>query len=183
MMHDPNTTEAERIQAILDAKYCKADLEKITRECEHLTEEEQQKLLTLLQKYEHLFDGTVGQWHTAPVDIKIRDPECLLYHAKPYPVPHSQEQKLKEEVEQLYDQGILRKINHSEWACPMFTISKPDGSLRSLANLRKLNKRIRRHPYPIPKIEDMLLELEGFMFAMSLDLNMGYYHLAYTKCV
>ena len=40
MMHDPDTTEAKRIQAILDAKYCKADLEKITRECEHLNEEE-----------------------------------------------------------------------------------------------------------------------------------------------
>jgi hypothetical protein len=25
-MHDPDTTEAERIQAILDAKYCPADL-------------------------------------------------------------------------------------------------------------------------------------------------------------
>ena len=85
-------------------------------------------MLTLLQKYEHLFDGTVGQWHMAPVDIKLRDPECPPNHAKLYPVPHSQEQKLKEEVEQLCDQGILRKINHSEWACPMFMISKPGGS-------------------------------------------------------
>ena len=33
-MHDPDTTEAERIQDILDAKYCKADLAKLTQECE-----------------------------------------------------------------------------------------------------------------------------------------------------
>src|SRR5688500_14997481 len=59
----------------------------------------------------------------------------------------------------------------------MFTINKPDGSLRSLADLRELNKRIKRHPFPIPKIQEMLLKLEGFMFATSLDLNMGYYHL------
>ena len=44
MIHDPNTTEAERIQAILDAKYCKADLEKITNKCDQLDEEEKQKL-------------------------------------------------------------------------------------------------------------------------------------------
>ena len=62
----------------------------------------------------------------------------------------------------------------------MFTISKPDGSLRSLADLRELNKRIKRHPYPIPKIQDMLQKLEGFMYATSLDLNMGYYHLLLT---
>ena len=74
----------------------------------------------------------------------------------------------------------MRKNNRSEWACPMFTISKPDGSLRSLADLRELNKRIRRHPFPIPKIQDMLQKLEGFMWATSLDLNTGYYHILLT---
>ena len=58
-MHDPETTEAERIQEILDAKYCKADLVKISQECDMLDKEEQQKLLNLLQKYEHLL---MAQW-------------------------------------------------------------------------------------------------------------------------
>src|SRR5688500_12545177 len=68
-------------------------------------------------------------------------------------------------------QGILWKINKSEWACPMFTISKPDGSLWSLADLRELNKGIKRYPYPISKIKDMLHQLDSLMFASSLDLN------------
>jgi hypothetical protein len=62
----------------------------------------------------------------------------------------------------------------------MFTISKPDGSLRSLADLREVNKVIKRKPYPLPKISDMLRKLEGFMYATSLDLNMGYYHMLLT---
>src|SRR5687768_3572210 len=65
----------------------------------------------------------------------------------------------------------------------MFTINKPDGSLRSLADLQELNKRIKQHPYPITKIQEMLLKLEGFMWATSLDLNMGYYHLYLTPNV
>ena len=128
-MHDPDTTEAKRIQEILDAKYCKADLAKLSQECDQLDKADQQKLLQLLQKYEHLFDGTVGTWMTDPVDLVLKYPTCTPYHAKPYPVPYSQEQKLKEEVNRLCEQGILRNINKSEWACPMFTISKPDGSL------------------------------------------------------
>ena len=55
--------------------------------------------------------------------------------------------------------NILKKINDSEWAAPMFTISKPDGTLRSLADFRELNKRIKRKPFPIPKIHDMLQKL------------------------
>ena len=71
-MHGLDTTEAERIQGILDAtKYCKADLAKLSQECEQLDKADQQKLLTLLQKYEHLFDGTVGTWNTEPVDLVL----------------------------------------------------------------------------------------------------------------
>jgi hypothetical protein len=47
----------------------------------------------------------------------------------------------------------------------MFTIAKPDKTLRSLAELRELNKRIKRKPFPIPKINDLLQKLEGFYLA------------------
>jgi hypothetical protein len=62
----------------------------------------------------------------------------------------------------------------------MFTISKPEGSLQSLADLREVNKVIKRKPFPLPKVTDMLEKLEGFMYATSLDLNMGYYHMLLT---
>ena len=77
------------------------------------------------------------------MDIELKDPNVKPYHAKPYPVPYSQEKKLKQEIKCLRDYGVTHKINDSEWACPMFTIAKPDGSLRSLADLRELNKAIK----------------------------------------
>ena len=178
--HDPITTDAERIQSILDAKYTKADLKSLTDACPLLSEVEKEHLLNLLKKFEHLFDGTLGNWNTDPVDLELKDPDCKPYHAKPYPVPHSQERKLREEIDRLIEHGVMRKINRSEWAAPMFTIQKPDGSLRSLADLRELNKRIKRKPFPLPKINDMLQKLEGFQYATSLDLNMGYYHITLT---
>ena len=49
--------------------------------------------------------------------------------------------------------------------------------MRFILDFCKLNKQIKRKPFPIPKIQDMLLKLEGFKYAMSLDLNMGYYHI------
>ena len=32
-------------------------------------------------------------------------------------------------------------------------------------------------PFPLPKIQDMLLKMEGFKYTTSLDINMGYYHI------
>ena len=112
-VHDCDTMKAERIQAILDAKYCPADLQTITQGCDQLNKEEQLKLFALLSKFEHLFNGTVGTWHTEPVDIELK-PDVKPYHAKLYPVPHSQTVKLKEEVARLCELGILRKINRSK---------------------------------------------------------------------
>ena len=134
----------------------------------------------MLNKFEHLFDGQLGSWDSDPIDVELKDPDCKPYHAKPFPVPKSQEKKLKEEINRLIKYGMLRKINRSEWAAPMFTIPKPDSSLRSLADFRELNKRIKRKPFPLPKINEMLQKLEGFLFATSLNLNMGYYHILLT---
>ena len=177
---DPDTTDAERIQNIVESKYCPADLRKVVNECTILDDNQKEILFQLLTKYESLFDGTLGTWKTDPIELELKEEGTKPYHAKPYPVPHSQEKKLKEEVQRLVEFGVLRKINRSEWACPMFVIGKPDGSLRSLADLRELNKRIKRKPFPIPKITDMLQKLEGFSWATSLDLNMGYYHIELT---
>ena len=33
----------------------------------------------------------------------------------------------------------------------------------------------------MPKINKMLFKFEGFHYAMSLDLNMGYYHIGLNK--
>ena len=178
--HDPITTDAERIQQIIDSKYCKADLDQLVSKLTHLEPEQRQKLLKLLIKFEHCFDGTLGAWNTEPVDLQLKDPNAPPYHARPYPVPHSEEAKLKDECRRMCEAGVLRRINDSEWASPMFTMLKPDGSLRTLADLREINKRIRRTPYPLPKITEILQKLEGFLFATSLDLNMGYYHILLT---
>ena len=112
-------------------------------EVETLSKLEQKELLKLLLQCEPLFDGTLGTWKTEPIELELKEPDCKPYHATPYPVPHSQEKLLKAEVERLCAYGVMRKVNRSEWASPMFTLMKPDGSLRSLADLRELNKRIK----------------------------------------
>jgi hypothetical protein len=57
----------------------------------------------------------------------------------------------------------------------LFIMPKKDRTLRFLSNFGEVIKRLVRKPFPIPKISTVLQELEGFTFAMALDLNMGYY--------
>ena len=167
---------ADRVKGILDAKYEKANLREICEEAEYLDPEEQQLLFELLSKYEDLFDGNLGNWEGEEYNIELK-PDATPYHARAFPIPKVHVDTLKNEVERLCELGVLKRVNRSEWAAPTFIIPKKDGTVRFISDFRELNKRIKRKPYPIPKIQDLLMKLEGFKYATSLDLNMGYYHI------
>jgi hypothetical protein len=121
------------IKRILDAKYEPANLRKVAKEANHLPEEQQEELHTLLNKYEDLFDGTLGHWK---VELK---PDATPYHARAYPIPHKYVDTLKLEVERLCDIGVLKKVNRSEWAAPTFIVPKKDGSVQFISDFRELN--------------------------------------------
>ena len=169
-------SETKRIKKILDAKYEKANLDKVVKTLTYLNDSKQNKLLSLLQKYETMFDGTLVNYTGSKYKIELKE-NIKPYHAKPFPIPKVHEPTLKKEVERLVKIGVLKRINNSEWAAPTFIIPKKNGTVRFISDFRELNKRIRRKLFPIHKIQDLLLKLEGFKYASSLDLNMGYYHI------
>jgi hypothetical protein len=71
--------------------------------------------------------------------------------------------------------GIREAVSASEWALPSFIIPKKDKTVRFLSDFWEVNMRLVRKPFPIPKISMVLQEIEGFSYATTLDLNMGYY--------
>jgi hypothetical protein len=96
--NEPQTLKDEYSQAtqILDAEYKLASLDDVIKTCENLHVEEQHQLKALLQKYEHLFDRTLGEFNmeTVPISLQLMDPNCKPIHAHAYTVPRSVEQQL-----------------------------------------------------------------------------------------
>ena len=170
------THASDRLKKILDAKYEAADLRQICEEQDELSEDERERLFQLLDKYSTLFDGTLGKWTGTEVELELVE-GATPYHARAFPMPKVHMETLKVEVNRLCELGVLKKVNRSQWAAPTFLIPKKDGTVRFISDFRELNKRIKRRPFPIPHIQDLLMNLEGFKYATSLDLNMGYYHL------
>ena len=100
---------------------------------------------------------------------------AIPYYAKLYKIPKAYEGTTKKEVDRLVDIGLLNSIKTSEWAAPCFVIPKKDGTVRFLTDYRGLNKVLKRKKHPLPLIDDIMISLESFAFATSLDLSMGYY--------
>jgi hypothetical protein len=156
-----------------------ASLDDVIKTCENLHVEEQHQLKILLQKYEHLFDGTLGEFNMEPVSLQLMNTNCKPIHVRAYTVPRSVEQQLQhiKEIVRLVGIGVLEEDYSSEWASssPSFEIPKKNGTIRVVTDFRKLNLLLKypSHPFPIPKIGDMIRSMEEFIFASALDLNMG----------
>jgi hypothetical protein len=116
----------------------------------------------------------LGDWKTKPVSFQLKE-GVSLYHGQAFPVPKIHKDTLIKEVKRLVKLGVLEQQPASEWASPLFIIPKKNRTVRFLCNFWEVNKRLIRKPFPIQKISTALQELEGFTFAMALDLNMGNY--------
>jgi hypothetical protein len=128
----------DRIKRILVAKYEPTDLQKIVTDSTHLSPDEQQSLHTLLNKHKTLFDSSLGTWKNEQYKIELKA-HATPYHARAFPIPKVHEATLKLEVQRLYDLGVLKKVNRSEWAAPNFIFPKKDGSSWFIFDFHKLN--------------------------------------------
>jgi hypothetical protein len=124
-----------------------------------------------------LFGGGLGMLNIKPVRLELID-GANPYHARPFHVPQSLEATTKTEIKRLTDSDVFNRSSDSERAAPTFLIqAKKKGDVRILTDIRRLNAQIKRKPFPLPKISDLLRKLSGFKYATAIDLSMGYYHI------
>ncbi|KAG6611434.1 Pol Polyprotein [Phytophthora cinnamomi] len=141
---------------------------------EHLQGKLAANYLALLTAYQTLYDGHLGRMKFDDYELALA-PDFKPAHAKPYPIARSQEQKAKDKIQQLINDDVLEQIYDSEMASPAFFLSKPDGSLCLLVDFRWLNKYLRRSPYYVPRIREILMRLASAKCLSTFDANLGYY--------
>ena len=89
MQADPDSTASmtKRLIKILDAKYNKMDVPKIVEGTRwHLSETKNEMLLILLKSHKQLFNVTLVNWKTKPVNFELKE-GATPFHGCPFPVP------------------------------------------------------------------------------------------------
>ena len=107
-----------------------------------------------------MFDGIFRNYTCTEYEIELLEGD-QPYHIKLIPIPKVHEETLKTEVNWLVNIGVSKRKTSSEWVAPTFKIPKKNGTVHFISDFRELNKRIKRKPLSIPKIQDLLLKLEG----------------------
>ena len=119
----------ERLAKILDIIYAKADLEHVATESTQLNSEERNKLLSLIRDFEDLFDGTLVNWDTDPVELEL-NPDSKMFNCKYYLVRRTNKKTFLKELKRLVKIEVLNMVQQSQYGTPVFIISKKEGTVR-----------------------------------------------------
>ena len=85
---------------------------------------------------------------------------------------------MEQELEWLKQEGVLEKVNVSDWAAPIVAIPKRDGRVRICGDYKvTVNPSLDVDQYPLPCPEDLFATLAGGKHFTKLDLTHVYQQL------
>ena len=82
---------------------------------------------------------------------------------------------MDEALRELEAEGVIKKVAASEWAAPIVTPVKKDGSARVCGDFKvTINPQLKVDEYPLPRIDNIYASLGGGTLFSVLDLRNAY---------
>ena len=131
-----------------------------------------------LQEYNHVFHG-IGKL-PGEYDMQL-DPKIQPIQVRPRKVPVSMKNDLETKLTKLIEDGMIEKVNSpTEWISHMQPVRKPNGQIRVCLDPQHLNTALKRNHYPMPCLDDVLLNLKGAKYFTLCDAKDGFLQVALT---
>ena len=92
----------------------------------------------------------------------VINPDTNPVFCKPRPIPLALRPQVEKELNRQIEAGILKPCKTSQWAAPLVTIMKPDGSVRLCGSYNlTVNRACQLEQYPLPKVDELITQLAG----------------------
>ena len=118
----------------------------------------------VLDKYNLVFEKGLGKLKGTTAKIHI-DPQTKPIFCKACQVPYAIRPKLEVELDRLQREGIIERVQFSEWASPIVPVMKPDNSIRICGDYKTtINKASKLNTYPLPKVDDLFISRRKVLY-------------------
>lgn len=142
-----------------------------------LSKNDYQSVHNLVQEFEDIFAWSIEELgHTQLVKHRIDTTDEIPVVSRPYRVSHAERKIINNQVEEMLENGIIRK-SQSPYSSPVVLVPKKDGDMRFCVNYKKLNAKTIKNVYPLPVIDDILTYLGDAKYFSSLDMFSGYWQV------
>eukprot|EP00918_Siedleckia_nematoides_P094076 GHVU01206525.1.p1 GENE.GHVU01206525.1~~GHVU01206525.1.p1 ORF type:complete len:572 (+),score=51.35 GHVU01206525.1:62-1717(+) len=143
-----------------------------------LTAEQTQEFNEVLKENQTLFDPpTVST--VDPVVLTAQSQWDVKGRRKHYS-PDDQVE-IKKQLDKMLQGGIIKEVSGSPFVSSITLANKSDGSKRFCINFTRINKMLEGDQAPIPLIDELVEQLKGSHFYISLDLAQAYWQLGLTE--
>ena len=105
-------------------------------------------------------------------------PYSKPFNSRYYLVPRINKETFRKELKRLVEVVLLTPVQQIQYGTPVFIVPKKEGTAGFITDYHRLNQKLVRNPYHLPKIGDTMHQLQVFQYATALDLNMGYYTIS-----
>lgn len=132
------------------------------------------KLDILLNKYENIFSVNPGKLNNEKIHLSMKNNVTPIF-LKPRTIPYALKDEVERELCRLENNGIITKVETSDWGTPIVPVRKNDGSVRLCGDYKvTLNKYLEVDRHPIPKISEIFNSLRGGEKYSKIDLREAY---------
>ncbi|XP_067636959.1 uncharacterized protein K02A2.6 isoform X1 [Eurosta solidaginis] len=129
------------------------------------------------QQFSEIFEERVGCISDLVCSLKLRQGAKPVF-LKERPVPFAIREKVERELDNLERDGIITKINTSNWGSPLVVIPKPDGNVRLCVDYKvAVNPQLETAHYPIKRVDEIFNSLKNSKYFCKLDLYKAYLHV------
>jgi hypothetical protein len=140
-------------------------------------EKSNQKLHKLLVKYKDLFRNDIECLTQKKATQSIK-PQSTPTFIKARPIPFAMRPKVEKGLEKLERDGIISKIEMTDWASPIVPVLKKNDFLRICGDFKvTVNQVLQVDQYPLPRIDDIFATLAGGRKFTKLDIRQAYLHM------
>ena len=133
----------------------------------------------LTHDFSTVFDGEVTVMEGETFTISLMEGAKPFCVKAPRTIPFAYRDKLKKELDQLLQQGIITPVSEpTEWCAPVVVAPKKDTDrIRLCVDLSKLNRYVRREKYQSPTPAEAVADIaaEEAKFFTVLDAKKGYH--------
>ncbi|GFU16485.1 uncharacterized protein K02A2.6 [Trichonephila clavipes] len=112
------------------------------------------------------------------INLKIENKSCSMEldtGERVRTVPFALKGRVENEIDRLEKEGIIEKVDSSEWATPVVPVVKSDGSIRLCADYSvTLNPNLIVPQHPLPRLDEIFGSLNGGKQFTKLDFKHAY---------
>nr|XP_029711617.1 uncharacterized protein K02A2.6-like [Aedes albopictus] len=128
----------------------------------------------VLQKFPRVFEDSIGKISRVQANLPLKSDARPVF-LKARKIPFNLQSVVDAELDKLVAEGVLTKVNQSNWATPIVPVKKSNNRVRICGDYKQtVNPNLVVDRHPLPTVDELFASLAGGKRFSKIDLVQAY---------